>query len=89
MDVYLNSQLETWVVSKLLNRDESLEKKEEKRLITVEQKLNDLYEAIFVTEYENRANGVIMGKCEFDERSRLFVKMIESQLSPYADYEVE
>ena len=89
MDVYLNSQLETWVVSKLLNRDESLEKEEGKRLITVEQKLNDLYEAIFVTEYANRANGVIMGKCEFDESSRLFVKMIESQLSPYADYEVE
>ena len=73
----------------MLNRDESLEKEEGKRLITVEPKLNDLYEAIFVTEYENRANGVIMGKCEFDERSRLFVKMIESQLSPYADYEVE
>lgn len=89
MNVYLNSQLETWVVSKLLNRGESLEEEEGKRRVTAEQKLNDLYEAIFVTDYMNRANGVIMGNCEFDEGSRRFVRMIESQLSPYADYEAE
>ena len=48
MDIYKESDLGDWLCSGLLNRDEAFEEIEGKTLVTVEQKLQSLYEAIFV-----------------------------------------
>ena len=44
MDIYKESDLEDWLCSGLLNRDEAFEEIEGKTLVTVEQKLQSLYE---------------------------------------------
>lgn len=46
MDIYKESDLGDWLCSKLLNRNEAYEEIEGKTLVTVEQKLQSLYEAI-------------------------------------------
>ena len=88
MDIYKESDLEDWLCSGLLNRDEAFEEIEGKTLVTVEQKLQSLYEAIFVTEYTNGVYHTMIGDYEFDSNSKHFVRSIESMLSVYADYEL-
>lgn len=88
MDIYKESDLGDWLCSKLLNRDEAYEKIEGKTLVTVEQKLQSFYEAIFVTEYTNGVYHTMIGDYEFDSNSKYFVQSVESMLSVYADYEL-
>ena len=88
MDIYKESDLGDWLCSKLLNRNEAYEEIEGKTLVTVEQKLQSLYEAIFVTEYTNGVYHTMIGDYEFDSNSKRFVRSIESMLSVYADYEL-
>lgn len=88
MDIYKESDLEDWLCYGLLNRDEAFEEIEGKTLVTVEQKLQSLYEAIFVTEYTNGVYHTMIGDYEFDSNSKHFVRSIESMLSVYADYEL-
>lgn len=57
-------------------------------LVTVEQKLQDLYKAIFVTDYTNGVYYTMIGDYEFDRNSKYFVLSIESMLSAYADYDM-
>lgn len=88
MDIYKDSDSGEWLVSGLLNRDESLVEEEGKKLVTVEQKLQQLYEAIFVTEYVGSVYHIALGECSFDDNSKRFVKSVDSMLSAYADYEI-
>lgn len=88
MDIYKESDMGDWLCSKILNRDEAYEEIEGKTLVTVEQKLQSLYEAIFVTEYTNGVYHTMIGDYEFDSNSKHFVRSIESMLSVYADYEL-
>lgn len=88
MDIYKESDLGEWLCSKLLNRNETYEETEGKTFVTVEQKLQSLYEAIFVTEYTNGVYHTMIGDYEFDSNSKHFVRNIESMLSVYADYEL-
>lgn len=88
MDIYKDSDSGEWLVSGLLNRDESLMEAEGKKLVTIEQKLQQLYEAIFVTEYTGSVYRVVLGEISFDDNSKRFVKSIDSMLSAYADYQI-
>lgn len=88
MDIYKDSDLGDWLCSKLLNRNETYEETEGKIFVTVEQKLQNLYEAIFVTEYTNEVYRTMIGDYEFDSNSKHFVRTVESMLSAYADYEL-
>lgn len=88
MDIYKESDLGDWLCFKLLNGNEADEKKKGKILVTVEQKLQSLYEAVFVTEYTNGLYHTMIGDCDFDSNSKYFVQSVESMLSVYADYEL-
>lgn len=88
MDMYKDTELGNWLVERLLNRNESYEQEEGKTITTVEQKLQSLYEAIFVTEYTNGIYRTMLGDYEFDSSSRDLVKSAESMLSSYADYNI-
>lgn len=88
MDIYKDSDLGDWLVSKLLNGNESYEEEEGKKVVTVEQKLQDLYDAIFVTEYTNGIYYTRIGEYEFNGNSKHFVKSVECMLSAYANYQI-
>ena len=88
MDIYKDSDKGEWLATRLLNRNEAFETEEGKSVVTVEQKLQQLYDAIFVTEYTGNAYHTILGEYEFDDNSKNFVKSVESMLSVYADYNI-
>lgn len=88
MDIYKDSDKGEWLVARLLNRNESFEEEEGKSVVTIEQKLQELYDAIFVTEYTNSVYHTMIGEYEFDDNSKRFVRNVESMLSDYADYEI-
>lgn len=88
MDIYKDWELGNWLVDRLMNRNETYEDEEGKTVVTVEQKLQHLYDAIFVTEYTNGNYHTMLGDYEFDGSSRDFAKNVESMLSAYADYQV-
>ena len=87
-EVYINTEVGKWLAERLLNRDEAYEKTEGKQLITFEQKLQKLYDAIFVTKYTNGMYHTMIGDYEFDNSSKDFVVTVESTLSPYADFQI-
>lgn len=86
MDIYKDSDKGEWLATRLLNRNEAFEVEEGKSVVTVEQKIQQLYDAIFVTEYTGNVYHTILGEYEFDDNSKNFVKSVESMLSVYADY---
>lgn len=88
MDIYKESDVGDWMASKLLNDDESYVKIEGKKLVTVEEKLHQVYEAVFVVEYRGELESVVVGRCEFNKYSKLFLRNAEGVLSKYADYEI-
>jgi len=88
MDIYKESEKGEWLATGLLNRNEALEEEAGKNVVTVEHKLQQLYDAIFVTEYTGNVYRTVLGEYGFDDDSKRFVKSVESMLSVYADYEV-
>lgn len=88
MDIYKDSDKGEWLATRLLNRNEAFEVEEGKSVVTVEQKIQQLYDAIFVTEYTGKVYHTILGEYEFDDNSKNFVKSVESMLSVYADYNI-
>ena len=88
MDIYRDSDIGMRLAVKLLNEDESMIVEKDRKLVTVEQKLQQLYDATFVTEYTSNMYNTILGGYEFDSTSKNFVKDVESMLSDYADYSI-
>ena len=88
MDIYKDSDKGEWLATRLLNRNEAFEVEEGKSVVTVEQKIQQLYDTIFVTEYTGNVYHTILGEYEFDDNSKNFVKSVESMLSVYADYNI-
>lgn len=88
MDIYKDSELGNWLVERLLNIDETYEEVEGKKKVTVEQKLKNLYEAIYVKEYANGVYYTRLGDYEFNADSKHFIMSVESMLSIYADYQI-
>lgn len=88
MDIYDNSGVGEGLASRLLNRDESLVDVDGKNKVTIEQKLHQLYEAIYVKEYIGREYHTMLGECEFNDKSKHLIESIAGLLSVYADYEI-
>ena len=48
MDIYKDSDKGEWLATRLLNRNEAFEVEEGKSVVTVEQKIQQLYDAILL-----------------------------------------
>lgn len=88
MDIYKDSEEGYYLAERLLNKDEAFEELEGKKIVTVKQKLQGLYDAIFVKEYTNRDYHTMISNFEFDKHSKDFAEMVASLLSPYADFNI-
>lgn len=88
INIFANSDIGHWAVEDLLNNDESFIEGENKKLVTKEDKLRELYTAIFVDEYTGNSYCKTMGKYQFDNKSKQFVKRVASMLSQYTDLTV-
>lgn len=87
-DILLNEEIAHYFFRKLLNNDESFHKEDNKKIVTKEQKINDIYEAIFVKEYSGAEYCKYIGEYEFDNNSKIFALNVANMLSVYADYNI-
>lgn len=60
----------------------------EKIQVTVEEKIIDIYNAIFVNKYCGKEYQKTIGKYTFDANAKNFVLSAASMLSRYADYNI-
>lgn len=87
IDVYKDAKVGRRLAGSLLNGEEVFEDIKGKKLVTREQKLQELYDAIFVMDYSD-VYDKILGEYEFNKNSKSFVRNVASMLSQYADFEV-
>ena len=81
IDIYLDSEIGERLVRGLSVDNEVIEKSD------VKQKLQELYEAIFKTEYTNNSYETTIGDYAFDCNSKAFAKTTASMLSVCADFQ--
>jgi len=88
IEILNTEEFNEWIVRRLLNEDESFENEEGKKQVTVEEKVMQLYNAIFVKEYSGRNYCENIGNYEFDANSKNFVISAASMLTNYASLEI-
>lgn len=83
------SYLEEYYFGKLLSNGETFDKtSEDKTSVTVEEKLKQAYDAIFVKEYTGNIYRTIIGECEFNGSTKEEILRTASLLSNYTDFDV-
>lgn len=76
--------------SNLLMADESYEavpQRPEIKVVTVEQKLKAMYEALFIVDYSIEGNSKFIGKTRFDDNIKKVVLEVASLLSKYTRFD--
>ena len=94
LDLY-NNEFGAYIVQDLLNKDEILPSitfnnalnTEDSISVTVEDKLRELYDAIFVKEYTFTDYKTQLGKYCFNKDSKAIVLEADTLMGKYADYE--
>lgn len=87
IDILNKEESDDWLLSSLLNRDESFKNEENKKYVTPEQKIKELYNAIFVDDYMKMCSKNL-GDYVFNNESKNFIISVSSMLSNYADYNI-
>lgn len=73
----------------LLRSNETYDEKEkDKTLTSIEEKLKDVYEAIFITEYGRDIYNTVIGQYEFNKTTKDIILKTESLLSNYANMDM-
>jgi hypothetical protein len=88
IDILDTEEFSDWIVSQLLRNDESFKGEENKKPVTTEQKITEMYKAIFVTDSTDRNKTVSLGKYQFDGNLKDFIISASGMFSDYADFEV-
>lgn len=81
LDIDEDNQL----LGNMLNRDETFEKEDGKKLVTREQMIKRFYDAIFVNQYRGSKYSTILGQCEFSKESKSFAISAASMMSEFAE----
>lgn len=88
VDMYTDADFKEQLVEHLLSNNESLDEEEGKTIVTVEDKLKELYDAVFVKEYDNRIYQTVLGEYKFDKNSKKLLSSLDSMLSEYSNYDI-
>jgi len=85
--ILTSERLMSWVTSFLLEDNESYTEREGKDLVTPNQKIKELYEAIFIKTYENgRDYETKIGKGIFDKDLKNSIIKAIGFVSKYTDF---
>lgn len=74
--------------SDLLNKDETFDSSDSSglKIVTLEDKLKEVYEALFVQTYNNETYRIKIGEYFFDQNSKNLLLNVAGGLSKYANY---
>jgi len=73
------------LLGNMLNRDETFEKDDEKKLVTREEMIQRFYDAIFVKQYNGSNYNTVLGQYEFSKESKTFALSAASMMSQFAE----
>ena len=76
---------ESYCLGEMLNRNESFQEEEGKKLVTREEIIERFYNAIFVTQYNGSQYRTILGQCEFSKESKIFALRVSNMMSDFAE----
>ena len=86
-DIYEGYDDGKWTFGEMLNSDETFNNEEGKKHTTVEQKIREFYDAVFVEKYDDKYN-ICIGKYEFTEQSKKTAIDVANMFSSYANYNI-
>ena len=86
--MFASEEFAHWHLSGFLNADETFTEMQGKKKISQEDILKQIYNAIFVNQYDGRCYSTKIGDYEFDIKSKSFVVSAASMMSIYADYSI-
>ena len=72
------------MLENMLNHDESFEQEDGKKLVTQEEVIIRVYEAIFVTQYTGGRYYTNLGQYEFSKESKSFALNTSNMMSNFA-----
>ncbi len=85
--IILSDTFDNYIVRCLLNKDEEYQKIDGKNQVGIKQKIQDVYDAIFVKDYsELRDYETEIGRAIFDREHRKRILKAIALVSPYTDY---
>ena len=87
IDILATRDFGEYLLPPLLNSDEAYTEEAGKKLVTQEEKLKKLYDAIFVKDYSSASYRENIGRYAFDGTSKEFAIKAASMLSSFADYQ--
>lgn len=73
------------LLGNMLNRDETFEKDDEKKLVTRKEMIQRFYDAIFVKQYNGCNYNTVLGQYEFSKESKTFALSAASMMSQFAE----
>ena len=88
INVFNTEEFKDLIGESFLGQNESFNIEEGKEMITLEEKIIEIYNSIFVNQYSVKKNFKIIGHCTFNENSKKIILTSESMLSKYANYEI-
>lgn len=74
---------DNYLLSDMLNRDESFEKEDGKKLVIKEEIIKRLYDAVFVNQYNGSGYRTVLGQYEFSKESKMFAINTANMMSKY------
>ena len=89
-DLLMNSEMGTSLRSYLLTNGETYDETEQTdriKLVKLEDKLNALYDALFIRQYTTRAYEIRIGQMAFNSESRATLLRTVSTLSQFSDFD--
>lgn len=84
----LNMEEESYLLESMLNDDESFEKQDGKTIVTPDNIIERLYEAIFVNLYEGSKYSTTLGKYTFSRDTKKMAIATASMMSSYTDLSI-
>lgn len=74
---------DNYLLSDMLNKDESFEKEDGKKLVIKEEIIKRLYDAVFVNQYNGSGYRTVLGQYEFSKESKMFAINTANMMSKY------
>ena len=71
----------------LLGRTETFDDDESRIHVTIEEKMKDVYDAVFVTDYSRAPYNTMIGKMEFNARTKSVLLRTVGLLSQFTSFD--
>lgn len=81
----IDAEDDDYMLLSMLNNDESFKNEDGKKLVTKDEIVKQIYDAIFVNKYTGKKYNTILGQYQFSKNSRMYALKVANMMSDYAE----